>query len=133
MNLSTMFLILALLVAIWWLIRKRNAGDSEQQRSAAVRPKSANTQFHAVSIRLSGESCQAAKAMSGRRFLATAAPKLPLPECDVLDCNCRFAHHDDRRSNKDRRSPFGPGGLAGSTGTFAAEQRSGTDRRRNKD
>ena len=130
MNPFTMFLILALLIAIWWLIRKRNEGVEEARKSAVVRPKSSNTQFHAVSIKLSGQSCQAAKALSGRRFLATAAPKLPLPNCDVLDCNCRFVHHDDRRSNKDRRSPFGPGGAAGSTGSFTSEQRSGTDRRK---
>lgn len=130
MNPFTMFLILALLIAIWWLIRKRNEGVEEARQSAVVRPKSSNTQFHAVSIKLSGQSCQAAKEMSGRRFLATAAPKLPLPNCDVLDCNCRFVHHDDRRSNKDRRSPFGPGGVAGSTGSFTSEQRSGTDRRK---
>ena len=67
--------------------------------------------------------------MSGRRFLATAAPKLPLPECNVLDCNCRFAHHEDRRTHKDRRSPFGPGGSGGATGSFSSEQRDGVDRR----
>lgn len=130
MNPFTMFLILALLVSIWWLIKKRREDAQEAPASAVVQPKSSNTQFHAVSIRLSGHSCKAAKEMSGRRFLATAAPKLPLPNCDVLDCNCRFAHHDDRRANKDRRSPFGPGGTAGSTGAYTSEQRSGTDRRK---
>lgn len=130
MNPFTMFLILALLVAIWWLIRKRNQGAAQEQKAAVARPSSGNTQFHAVSIKLSGHSCKAAQEMSGRRFLATAAPKLPLPECDVLDCTCRFVHHDDRRSNKDRRSPFGPGGAAGGTGSFTSEQRSGKDRRK---
>lgn len=131
MNPFTMFLILALLVAIWWLIKKRKEGVAVDQQAAIARPKSGNTQFHAVSIKLSGHSCKAAQELSGRRFLATAAPKLPLPECDVLDCNCRFAHHDDRRSNKERRSPFGPGGSANATGSFRAEQRSGGDRRKN--
>jgi len=131
MNPVVIFLILVLLVALWWLIRKRREGISETH-APQRRTRSSNTQFHAVSIKYSGKACKAAMEMSGRRFLATAAPRLPLPECDILGCNCRFAHHDDRRSHKDRRSPFGPGGAAGSTGSFSQEQRSGTDRRRNK-
>lgn len=129
MNPVAIFLILVLLVALWWLIRKRREDLTETQ-APAFRPKSTNTQFHAVSITHSGSACKAAVEMAGRRFLATAAPKLPLPDCDSLECKCRFAHHDDRRSNKDRRSPFGPGGSATSTGAFTKERRDGTDRRR---
>jgi LPXTG-motif cell wall-anchored protein len=130
MNPVTIILILALLIALWWLLRKRRENVVEIHKPSTVQPGSGNSQFHAVSIRITGQSCRAAQEMSGRRFLATAAPKLPLPECDVLECKCRFAHHDDRRSNKDRRSPFRPGGVAGSTGSFASEQRGGEDRRK---
>lgn len=129
MNPFTMILILGLLVAVWWLVRKRREGSSEVS-SPKLRSKSSNSQFHAVSIKYSGRACAAAKDLTGRRFLATAAPKLPLPECDILECSCRFAHHEDRRMQKDRRSPFGPGGTTGSTGTFNTEQRTGSDRRR---
>ena len=129
MNPVAIFLILVLLVALWWLIRKRNEAPSDTP-APRRRTQSNNTQFHAVSIKYSGKACKPAMELSGRRFLATAAPKLPLPECDILECNCRFAHHDDRRSQKDRRSPFGPGGAAGTTGSFSQEQRSGTDRRK---
>ena len=132
MNPFTMILILGLLVAIWWLLRKRREG-SPQASNSQVRAKTANTQFHAVSINYAGRACEAAKNMSGRRFLATAAPKLPLPECDVLECSCRFVHHEDRRSRKDRRSPFGPGGSSGATGSFNTEQRNGPDRRHRED
>lgn len=132
MNPFTMILILALLVAIWWFIRKRREGLPEASGSQ-LRPKTANTQFHAVSIKFEGRACDAAKSMSGRRFLATAAPKLPLPECDVLECTCRFSHHEDRRAHKDRRSPFGPGGSGGTTGSFSSEQRGGSDRRDKED
>jgi len=130
MNPFTMFLILALLVAIWWLLKKRKEGVAEAPNSPAAQAKTGDSQFHAVSIKTSGHACRAAQEMSGRRFLATAAPRLPLPECDVLECNCRFAHHDDRRSHKDRRSPFRPGGVAGSTGAYSSEQRGGKDRRK---
>ena len=128
MNPVTMILIVVLLIAIWWMIRKRRESVIEAPPSQ-LRHKPKTTEFHAVSITYSGQACKAASELSGRRFLATAAPRLPLPECDVLECNCRFTHHDDRRSNKDRRSPFGPGGAAGATGSFSSEQRSGTDRR----
>ena len=128
MNPFTMILILGLRCASWWLVRKRREGSPETS-SYKVRPKTANTQFHAVSIKYEGRACEAAKNMIGRRFLATAAPRLPLAECDVLECSCRFAHHEDRRSHKDRRSPFGPGGSTGATGAFNAEQRDGSDRR----
>jgi len=132
MNPFTMILILGLLVAIWWLVRKRREGSSEISNTP-LRSKTATTQFHAVSIKYEGRACNAAKNLSGRRFLATAAPKLPLADCDILECGCRFVHHEDRRSHKDRRSPFGPGGSAGSTGSFNAEQRAGSDRRSRQD
>ena len=130
MNLPTMVLILALLIAIWWLVRKRRESLDENQTTNLRRP-AANTEFHAVSINFSGAACAAARKLTGRRFLATAAPKLPLHDCDILECNCRFLHHKDRRANKDRRSPFGPGGLSGGTGAFDSEQRGGTERRKN--
>lgn len=132
MNPFTMILILGLLVAIWWLIRKRREGSADVSRTQ-LQQKKASTQFHAVSITYAGRACDAAKNMSGRRFLASAAPKLPLPECDILECGCRFSHHEDRRSQKDRRSPFGPGGTSGATGSFDAEQRGGADRRHRDD
>lgn len=130
MNLPTLVLILALLIAIWWLMRKRRETVSENEASNIRRP-AANTEFHAVSIKFSDPVCAAARELTGRRFLATAAPKLPLHNCDVLECTCRFLHHKDRRANKDRRNPFGPSGLGGGTGAFDSEQRDGTDRRKN--
>lgn len=132
MNPITMLFILALLVAVWWLVRKRREAAIEDAEPE-VRPASGNNQFHAVSIKFSGRACEAAKNMSGRRFLATAAPKLPLPKCDVLDCTCRFAHHKDRRSARDRRSPFGAGGAAAGIGASDSEQRDGDDRRKSND
>ena len=114
MNPVTMILIVVLLAAVWWMIRKRRE-SVDAVPAPQLRQKPKTTEFHAVSITYSGQACKAASELSGRRFLATAAPRLPLPECDVLECKCRFAHHDDRRSNKDRRSPFGPRGAAGTT------------------
>jgi hypothetical protein len=132
MNPITILLILALSVAIWWFVRKRRESAADDA-TTEVRKAAANTQFHAVSIRFSGQACGPAKDMIGRRFLATAAPKLPLPDCDVLDCECRFTHHDDRRAGRDRRSPFAAGGVGGGTGSYDSEQRHGGDRRKSDD
>ena len=132
MNMLTMAFILALLVAVWWLVRKRRESVADQTTTKLR--SNANTKYHAVSIKYSGRVCDAAKDLSGRRFLASAAPKIPLPECDVLACSCRFVHHKDRRSSKDRRSPFGHGGGSGGTGAHETEQRTSRhDRRQNDD
>ena len=71
--------------------------------------------------------------MEGRRFLSSAAPRLPLAECDSLECNCKFVHHKDRRTGKDRRNPWGQGLGTSGTGNYRQEQREGGDRRKHDD
>ena len=122
-----MALLLLLLLGVWLILRLRKGADTESSRPSAS-PSAVNSAFHAVSIQFSSSACKAAREMAGRRFLGTAAPKLPLADCDVLECNCRFVHHKDRRAGKDRRSPFGPSGHGG-TGSFEKEMRKGGDRR----
>ncbi len=133
MGVNTLAIIVAALLVIWLLIRRRNAAKNEEQKSVAPRVSHTSTEFHSVSIRFESNACKAARELEGRRFLSTAAPRLPLPDCDVLECNCRFMHHKDRRSGRDRRSPFGPGGVGGSTGRYEQEQREGGDRRKSDD
>ncbi|NIV17785.1 MAG: hypothetical protein GWN47_05100 [Woeseiaceae bacterium] len=132
MNMTLVILLLLLLIALWVLLRLRKSagGETAPPKAATSAPGAA---YHAVSIKMSGNACQAAKDRSGRRFLSTAAPRLPLPDCDAMECNCRFVHHKDRRSGKDRRSPFGPSGFGGGTGNYEVEQREGGDRRRRED
>ena len=129
MGLKTLAVILLLLLSIWWLLRKRHARQVDSATPALQR-RAKKSAYHAVSIRFPPEACNAAKAMAGRRFLASAPPKLPLPECNAMKCRCSFAHHDDRRSGKDRRSPFSPAQTMTGTGTYDREQRTGGDRRR---
>jgi len=132
MNLQTMALVLVLLLLIWLYVRRRHAISNDKSQSA-VQTSSKKSAYHAVSIKFTGNACNAAREMEGRRFLSSAAPRIPLPDCDVLDCSCRFAHHQDRRARQDRRSPFGPGGIGGSTGKYTQEQRQGKDRRKSDD
>jgi len=120
-----------ILLVIWLIVRYRN---QSQEPLPPTNPKaSENTAYHAVSIKFEANACNAAKELSGRRFLSTAAPRLPLPECNALECRCQFAHHKDRRSGKDRRSPFVAVGHSGRTGSFEKERRERQDRRKDAD
>jgi hypothetical protein len=127
----TLLLIAAILVVIWLFLRRRNQVEQEQRTANAERKE--DTTYHAVSIKFSGSACDAAKEMAGRRFLATAAPQLPLPQCDAATCDCRFTHHKDRRAGQDRRSPFAAGTASGATGRHEQERRQGSGRRSNDD
>jgi hypothetical protein len=119
--------LLVLVAAFLWLRRKP---DTSGERPSPARPEAPGktSAFHAVSIKLGPNACLAAQEMTGKRFLSGAAPRIPLPECDVLECKCRFVHHKDRRVGDDRRSPFGQG-FTGATGTHPKEQRQSEDRR----
>jgi len=122
---------LLILTVTWLVLRIRRNKAAEKAES---RPSIKDSgQFHAVAIKYSENACDAAKAMTGRRFLSSAPPRLPLPECDFLDCRCQFAHYDDRRAPSDRRSPFATAGVAGATGSFEQERREKTDRRKQND
>ena len=129
MDLPVLVLILALLLAILWLMRKRAESAGSGSRTN-LRRKGSKTEFHSVSISLSKNACAAAEDLSGQRFLATTAPMLPLPGCDADECACRFEHHEDRRSGKDRRNPFSPGVIGSGTSAGQSEHRDGADRRK---
>lgn len=123
-------LVLALVLAVVWLVFRLRKPSADSQPAAPEASAGQDTTYHAVSIDFESQACAAAKAMDGRRFLSTAAPRLPLPECDAPECRCRFVHHKDRRSGRDRRSPFTAAGFGGGTGAFERERRERSDRRR---
>lgn len=131
MSLPVLLLLALLLLALWLLIRLHRGKPAEPPPGAAS--TSATSRFHSVSIKVTGSACRAAKELSGQRFLSTEAPPLPLPDCTMEECNCRFVHHKDRRAGKDRRSPFSPAGFGGGTGSFEADKRQGKDRRKSSD
>jgi hypothetical protein len=128
---TKLLIIAGLLLLIWLLLRLRKPAQKEAARPMAPRPE--NTAYHAVSIKFGEKACGAAQALSGRRFLSSAAPRLPLADCNAAQCDCRFVHHKDRRSGKDRRSPFAAAGFGGGTGSFQQERRERTDRRQDAD
>jgi hypothetical protein len=129
MAVVTSVIAMAVLILLYLFIKRRSSRENkrpDERRNTSSKP---NSNFHAVSIKYSKNACAAAKDMSGRRFLSGAAPKIPLAGCDVLECNCKFVHHADRRTGDDRRNPYTPGFGGGSTGSFEAEQRKGRERR----
>lgn len=106
-----------------WLLRRKI--DAHARRSGRpMEHRRVVNPYHAVSIQPGPRACAQARALQGRRFLATSAPSLPLPECGTSGCSCRYQHHDDRRSQRDRRVlPHNP--FAHKRG----ERRTGTGRR----
>ena len=128
---KTLLLVLAIVLLIgFWILRRRG----ERQAAKPTRPDrriAADTsgKFHAVGIKFPSYACDAAKSLAGKRFLSKEAPPIPLPDCDGRDCECTFMHYPDRRSGKDRRSPFTPAGFGSGTGKYETERRDGGERR----
>lgn len=122
---------LLVLTVAWLIVRVRQNKATEKAESM---PASKDYgAYHAVAIKYAENACDAAKAMTGRRFLSNAAPHLPLPECNFPECHCTFAHYDDRRARRDRRSPFASAGATDGTGSYEKERREKTDRRKDSD
>lgn len=122
-------LTVAALIGVFVFVRRRS--NTENVRPDELRKNSTveKSRFHAVSIKFSQSACEAARNMEGRRFLSGAAPRIPLPGCDAVECRCKFIHHKDRRSGDDRRNPFRPGLGGAGTGKHPEEQRKRGERR----
>jgi hypothetical protein len=97
--------------AIYWVAMQRESAQdrytargrssaSGRQVEAATKP--AAPLYAGVEIRVRDTACEAAVAMSGRRFLTNEAPALPLAGCTVPHCTCAFVKFSDRRT-EDRR------------------------------
>ena len=123
----TVLLLLVVGLLIAWYFYRQGLDKPEDRKERRVSPALRNSsKYHAVSVKPGAYACSAANNIAGQRFLASQAPSLPLPECDASECDCHFV---DRRTGKDRRSPFTSGGVAAATGTFSGERRKGDDRR----
>ncbi len=138
MNTTTSLIALVILLIAWMLVKRgQDSGGQKKGRGTRPQPKSntvvrkrvPSSEFHAVAIKFSNNACEAAKSMSGKRFLSNAAPHLPLKECNVMKCDCRFVHYKDRRNDNDRRNPF-RGSMGVSSGEYETEKREAEDRRK---
>ena len=129
---SEILLGVLLLLMVAWLVLKIRQNKAAEKSESQKKTQTSGA-FHAVAIKYSENACDAAKQLTGRRFLSSAAPRLPLPECDHLECRCIFAHYKDRRTAHDRRSPFARASATGTTGVHQQERRARADRRREND
>ena len=133
MGVAIAIILTVILIALVLIARRNNANVAEEPKVADRRDlTNTGTQFHAVSIRFADSACDAAKATEGTRFLSAAAPRIPLPECDVAQCKCRFIHHADRRSGVDRRGQH-PKNMLASTGAYTGKDRRYRGDRRGSD
>jgi hypothetical protein len=91
--------VLAVIAAVYWYRLKPVV-----RPPAETRPK--QNPFHAVAVKYPRDACPAVRKVEAKRFLAKEAPPLPLPNCTVKNCGCRFIHYDDRREEerRERRS-----------------------------
>ncbi len=91
-----------------WLLR-RKIGAQIRISGRPVEHRRVVNPFHGVSVETGSRACAESRALEGQRFLAESAPKLPLPGCKIATCQCRYVHHNDRRSMRDRRvQPHNP-------------------------
>jgi hypothetical protein len=59
--------------------------------------------YRAISLICESEQCNFAAEIKNRRFLQGQVPVIPPSGCAADQCGCRYVHHEDRRSAKDRR------------------------------
>jgi len=120
------FVIIALLLALaaLWLKSRasgaeRNASGKPQRPKRLQRTGDSSTSaekrnaFHAVSIKHGATACSPVLELQSRRFLSAEAPHIPLHECDIAQCQCKYRHHKDRRHRDGARRSFSQGHFAG--------------------
>lgn len=130
MNILTGIIVAIVLIAAYLFDRNRRSRANVRPDELQKHNSKSNSEFHAVSLKCEQNACQVAKDMRGRRFLSSAAPRIPLPECDARECSCRFVHYQDRRKRENRRSPFGEGSFLGiGKEKTRREQRENSERR----
>ncbi len=126
------FSIIAIIILVVSILLFRRTRATTKKRPAVpdrLGKVQSDARFLAVSLENLSGACAAAYAIEGERFLLSAAPRIPLPECDAPVCNCHFVHHNDRRQGSNRRQ--GWTGSVGDSGGTMKEQRDGGNRRNN--
>jgi hypothetical protein len=105
-----LFAVAVLLVVVYYVRHPlpkldKNKGDAGNRGRAKGIDPQAWGPWHAVAVmsKDAEQPCDATVDLRGKRFLASEAPTIPLPNCDVGSCHCWYAHYDDRRQG-DRRA-----------------------------
>lgn len=88
----------------------------------------AGNPWRATSIVHGKHACDAVKAIANKRFLdiETIIPALPLSNCNVSACTCKYAYYEDRRTQtEDRRHQASPQSELYSGGTNRRRKKRG--------
>ena len=115
--------------------KKKSKGAERRSNTAVERKKvkETPTPYRATLVTSKDGACDAAKAIAGTMFLDSegVTPGLPLSDCDVSQCECRYVHRDDRRDSDDddRRLPAVRTELYDRTGNINRRQSSRGRRR----
>ena len=104
------FVIAVAVIAFYLLLAKllsRRPPGVRSARSAPEEGERVHTRWRAVRVAPGLICCDAVSKLDGQVFLSRLSPRLPLDECDVADCRCKYVHLEDRRSGGDRRAALG--------------------------
>lgn len=91
-------------IAYFWYQNKQ-ASLREEARLSDVTTRFKQSKYRCAVIQTGSYACQAAKDLADRPLLLDSAPVLPLPACDISQCECQYKRRNDRRDD-DRRSPY---------------------------
>jgi len=101
-----------LIIALLLLIARMSATRKPPSRAGKIASRTARAEkstarWRAVRISPGLICCDAVSELRGQVFLSRLSPSLPLDECTVADCRCRYVHLQDRRNGGDRRVVLG--------------------------
>lgn len=101
-------------LVVWQLARgsgkksktRASPASTARKRKVSAEGKAAMaSRYRAVAIDCGTGACEAAKSMGAKRALVGELGRLPLKDCDVAVCECKFIHYDDRRdAHEDKRA-----------------------------
>lgn len=123
--LAFILLIVAVISVIAYFgYQNKQASLREEARLNDVTTRFKQSQYRCAVIQTGHYACQAAKDLADRPLLLDSAPVLPLPTCDISQCECQYKRRSDRR-NDDRRTPY--------TSSLIGNISSTDDKRKKKD
>jgi hypothetical protein len=105
-----------------------------RDRRGGKPPESGGHHFWGVKLAVSesGVCCEAMRAIEGQCCAIDRAPPLPLSDCDLKICQCRYDYLPERRANRERRSGEDRRGAIRFDAP-GSDRRSGEDRRASSD
>lgn len=84
---------------------KTGANGTGKSATPKQKPRYAGVEI----IPQKGACCSEVRAIAGQRFLTNEAPLMPLPNCDMAQCNCRYRQVPERRTDIRRDADVGIG------------------------